>query len=165
MRHLLVGVVFLFASLTSPLVGQGHDESHGKTLAGLSSVRVLVGSIFADSDQARQDGMPFDQLQTDVELKLRQAGIAVVTAPSAPAFIVNVMSLKNSAGVYAVTITAEVFQWVSLVRRPAVMVWAPTWSTPIDLGTSPKDLSYVRDVVKDLTDRFINAYLAANPRR
>jgi len=43
---------------------------------------------------------------------------------------------------------------------------ATTWSATGIIGTvGSQKLGSVRDDVRDLTDQFINAYLAANPKR
>ena len=47
-----------------------------KTLVGLSGVYVLVETI---EDDVERDGLSRAQIQTDMELKLREAGIPVLT--------------------------------------------------------------------------------------
>ena len=45
-------------------------------------------------------------------------------------------------------------------------VLAPTWSAAGVIGTvGYQKLGSLREDVRDLTDQFINAYLAANPKR
>ncbi len=72
----LAVLALLSATLVSPLVGQEDDESARKTLAGLTRIYVVVEHI---PDEAQRDGLDTTQIQTDVELKLRQAGITVLT--------------------------------------------------------------------------------------
>jgi len=170
MKTALAGLLFLSVTAVSPLLGQGDDESTRKTLAGLHGVRVVVR--MSDSDETRTPGLSQSQLQTDVEIKLRQAGITVLSqqeAPSGPTLgvnvsLLNVSSPTNPLGIYAVSLTVELHQWVRLTRNPSVTVWVSTWSTTGQFGTTAH-LSSVRDIVRDMTDQFINAYLAANPKR
>src|SRR5690349_16556496 len=104
MKTVLAALVLLFATGTSPLVGQGDNEYTRKTLAGLTGVYVSVENI---PDEAQHDGLDTTRIRTDVELKLRQAGITVLTRPewlstaAAPYLYVNVQAIKNPTHLYA----------------------------------------------------------------
>jgi len=169
-KTVLAALALLFsAGGLAPLLGQGDDESTRMTLAGVRGVRVVVQ--VSDSDEVRKDGLIQSQLQTDVELKLRQAGITVLSQQEAhigPWLSVTVSTLnvssRTSTGMYAVCMTAELHQWVTLTRNPPVRVWVSTWSARGQFGATAH-LSSVRDLIRDMTDQFINAYLAANPKR
>ena len=169
MKTALAGLALLSVTAVSPLLGQGDDESTRKTLAGLHRVRVVVQ--LSDSAEVQKDGLSQSQLQTDVEVKLRQTGIIVLSqqeAQSGPWLNVIVSTLNvsstNTMGMYAVSVSAELHQWVTLARNPSVRVWVSTWSTTGQFGTTAH-LSSVRDIIRDMTDQFINAYLAVNPKR
>jgi len=169
MKRALAGLVFLSVTAVSSLLGQGDDESTRKTLAGLHRVRVVVQ--LSDSADVQKDGLSQSQLQTDVEVKLRQTGIIVLgqqEAQSGPWLNVIVSTLNvssaNAMGMYAVSVSAELHQWVTLARNPSVRVWVSTWSATGQFGTTAH-LSSVRDIIRDMTDQFINAYLAENPKR
>ena len=169
MKAVLAALALLSASVLSPLVGQGHDEASRATLVGLTGVYVLVENI---PDEAQRDGLDTTQIRTDVELKLRQAGITVLTqqeglsTAAAPYLYVNVQVLKNPAKFYAFSADVELRQRVTLVHDPSMSVLATTWSATGTIGTvGSQKLASVREVVRDLTDQFINAYLAANPKR
>src|SRR5882762_6955521 len=169
MKTVLPAFAFLSAIMTSRLVGQEDSEASRRTLAGLKGVYVLIEKI---SDDAQRDGLTEDQIRTDVELKLRQTGITVlslqesVTRAGAPHLYVRVSTLKNSAEpFYAYNAAVELDQDVKLIRNPSVTSDVATWSTTM-LGTvGSGNLRHLREVVRDLTDQFINAYLAANPKR
>ena len=138
-----------------------------QTLAGLRGVSVLVERI---SDAAQRDGLLADQIQTDVEVKLRQAGIPVLTSAESstdsPYLYVNPQLFKNTVGLYVYNLEVRLDQAVSLRRQPSISTTAPTWSATAQYGTvAPAALGSVRDRIRDLTDQFINAYLAANPKR
>jgi len=142
------------------------------TLKGLRGVYVAVKRL---DPEAERDGLFKASLQTDVELKLRQSGIRVLTqeelfaAPGKPLLYVNVHLLPNSdppsIGLYAYAIIVELYQEVRLQRDGSVVVPAATWRAPRVVGTvGASKLAGIRGTVKDLTDQFINAYLAANPK-
>ena len=169
MKAVLAALALLSASVLSPLVGQGHDEASRATLVGLTGVYVLVENI---PDEAQRDGLDTTQIRTDVELKLRQAGITVLTrqewlsTAAAPYLYVNVQAIKSRANVYAFSANVELLQRVTLVRNPAMSIPATTWSaTGIIGGVGSQKVGSVREHVRDRTDQFINAYLAANPKR
>ena len=100
MKTVLGALALLSATLVSPLVGQGDDEYTRKTLAGLTGLYVSVEHI---PDEVQRDGLDTTQILTDVELKLRQAGITVLarqewlSTAAAPYLYVNVQAIKNPA--------------------------------------------------------------------
>ena len=168
MKTVLAVLALLSATLVSPLVGQEDDEYTRKTLAGLT-MYVLVEHI---PDEAERDGLDTTQIRTDVELKLRQAGISVLTheewlsTAAAPYLYVNVQVFKNPANFYAYSANVELRQRVTLVHSPSTSALATTWSAHGTIGTvGSQKVGSVREDVRDLTDQFINAYLAANPKR
>ena len=168
MKTALAAMALLCPAVVSPLVGQGDEEYTRKTLAGLKDVYVVVEPI---KDEAERAGLRRDQVTTDVELKLRQASITVLgehaTFPAGTALLyVNVHAFESPGlDLYAYSVEVQVHQQVRLIRDPTVTVLTATWSTG-SLGLAgPAYLSSVRDVVRDQTDQFINAYLAANPKR
>jgi hypothetical protein len=169
MKTVLAAVALLAAAVASPLLGQGDNEDTRKTLAGLNGVYIYVEEI---KDEVQRDGLSQSQTQTDVELRLRQAGITVLTREhylsmtGTGVLYVNVNALKNSPDLYTYTADVEVQlrQPVRLIRTPSVTVFAtPTWSVAV--LSAGATVSSIRDHVRDATDRFINAYLAANPKR
>ena len=169
MKTVLAALAFLSAGVVSPLVGQGDNEYTRKTLAGLTGLYVSVEQI---PDEMQRDGLDTTQILTDVELKLRQAGITVLTrqewlsTAAAPYLYVNVQAIKNPANFYAFSVDVQLRQRVTLVHDPAVLILATTWSATGVIGTvGSKKLRSLREAVRDLTDQFINAYLAANPKR
>jgi len=139
------------------------------TLAGLTGVGVVVEAMDPD---AEKDGLTTSTLRTEVELKLRQAGIRVLTeaeravAPGSPFLYLRVATMKSDGvGVYIYNITLELVQEVRLTRNPAITMLATTWRVGGFLGIiQHRNLSQVRESVRDVMDQFLNAYLAANPK-
>jgi hypothetical protein len=169
MKTVLAALSLLSAAAVSPLVGQGDDEASRATLVGLTGVYVFVERI---DDEAQRDGLDTLQVRTDVEVKLRQAGIGVlserewVSTAGVPSLYVNIQTVKNEQSVYAFSARIELRQGVTLIRQPSLRRLVTTWSTPGYIGTvGSQKLATLRDDVRDLTDQFINAYLAANPKR
>jgi hypothetical protein len=121
---------------------------------------VVVENLKPDVER---DGLNASTLQTDVELKLRQAGIRVEETTAY--LYVRVTTLKREA-MYAYSMTANLSQHVVLVRDPAISANAVTWNALGGIGmVGSARLSVIRDYVRDVVDEFVNAYLAANPKR
>ena len=167
-RSWLMAVLALAVGLVAPAVAQDF-EGERATLAGLTGVRVVVEGMNLD---AEKDGLAESTLQTDVELKLRQAGIRVLTReegfadPGFPHLYLNVGTLRIRTGFYVYCIRLELKQRVVLIRNLAITSLGVTWQARGIVGSVGADrLHTVRDDVRDQVDQFLNAYLAANPKR
>src|ERR1051326_4291773 len=116
MKKLLVTLALLFLAVVSPLVGQADDETSRATLVGLPGVYVLVETV---ADEAQRDGLDTLQVRTDVEVKLRQAGIRVLSkeewlsTAGAPYLYVNIQTAKNNLRLYAVSVSIDLRQDVT----------------------------------------------------
>ncbi len=143
-----------------------------RSLTGLKAVQVMVEDLHPD---AERDGLHRTTIQTDVELKLRQAGIKVLTeaeslaSPGMPYLYINVGTLppETQRGLYAYSIAVRLQQNARLERDPRILVAsAATWSAPVQFGTvGTTNLQQLRGTVKDLVDQFINAWLSVNPKQ
>jgi hypothetical protein len=144
---------------------------HWKTLAGVPSVYILVEEL---PDELQQAGLSRATLQTDAELRLCAAGIRVATEQEglsllgSPLLYVKVQGGRNitTTGIhlgYVAAVVLQFFQDVRLDRDPSIRVEAPTWSA-MQTITGPT-VEVIRQSVRDLADRFANAYLMANPKR
>lgn len=162
----ILAVLWSLIGLPGPESWALDTESARATLKGLSGVRVLI-DLTPDAERA---GLTMVQLQTDVELRLRQAGIAVLTkeewhsSPGQPWLWVQVTTLRTATGLSAYHIGVELNQNVFLERNSSPSD-ASTWSTAGITGiVGAAKFPTLRDDVKDEVDRFINAYLSVNPR-
>ena len=132
------------------------------TLKGLKAVNLTVERI---DPEAEKDGLTKSQLQTDVESRLRQAGISVDHL-SDEYLYVDVNTLKGERGVYSYSVHVEFHQSVMLVRDPKIIYYgAATWSVGRMGTVGSGHLREVREDVAALVDQFINAYLEQNPRQ
>ncbi len=161
----------MFLGLFASVVSAGNTESERATLRGLEGVDVVVEDIRND---AERDGLTKDAVQTDVELRLRQAGIRVLTreerlnTPGQPWLYVKVFTVTRSGGLCAYnSIDVEFWQSVRLDRDSSLFWGADQkkWSTPRIVGTAEGgNLRDVRETLRDKVDQFINAYLSVNPK-
>lgn len=141
-----------------------------KTLPG---VRVTVERFRSAAEEAGFDKQVF---QTDVELKLRMAGISVLEADDLeqPWLYLNVNVLHRETGQRAAfNIDLELMQAVILRSQLSTnledstertlgraTVYTPTWTSGV-LGAGT--VADARNAAKDLVDKFVNDWLTVNP--
>ncbi len=169
--------VLVLALLNFPVaIGSQDTVETRASLRGLPGVQVLVEPV---GDDAERDGLHRTDLQRDVELKLRLAGIRVLSeremleSEAQPTLYVVVTALRRNLGpvplgtttrgVYAYNIGISVRQAVTLANGD-VSVFASTWDVGGVGATNADQVAEVRDLVKDRVDAFINAWLSANPK-
>jgi len=164
---LVLGFVMVFTlAKWGPFVFAEDDKF---SLRGLKGAYVLVEDLRPEIERG---GLSKTQIQTDVELKLRMAGIVVLSreefydALGRPYLYVNVTALKDikDRG-YAYYVSVKLQQEVYLVRTPLDFTKydAVTWEVG-NVATSP-NIREIRADVKDQVDIFINAYLSVNPAK
>jgi hypothetical protein len=160
-------LVLLLWLTGSPASAMDDNESSRRSLKGLRGVSVMTTSVRPEFER---DGLSRSTIQTDAELKLRQAGIAVVPAASGGAMLyvrVNAIQSDKVPGVYAFSVDVQFIQVGALVRDQEVPGLMVTWSTSpvIAMVGGARFAASIRDEVRDQVDGFVNAYLAANPKR
>jgi hypothetical protein len=113
-------------------------------------------------------GLTEAAIQADAELKLRLAGIRVLTRNESDATLyLDAQVYHTELAVWGYEVSVEVLQDVQLIRDPAIVIpGATTWELGSVGGAGrPANIpEMVRNALKDLVDRFINAYLAMNPK-
>lgn len=140
------------------------DPEQG-ALRGIHQVAILVENIREDGLAA---GFDPDRYASDVELKLRLAGIKVIDPEQAraagmPVLYVSVQPMKYSRGAFAVATRLELIDDAMLSRNPMAPVLAVTWHKGFVGVLGVERVDSQREVVRELADEFVTAYLAANP--
>ena len=136
---------------------------------GLDGVRVLTEDVRED---AKRDGLRPDDIQTQIELRLRTLGIRVLSMQGGsvgtwPCLYVNVNTLKTNYG-YAASISVAFQETVKQNRPPYGLVYGATlWEERLiqACGGRVDFAKYTKEGVLELVDRFANEYLAANPKK
>jgi hypothetical protein len=137
-------------------------------LKGVKGLYVQVDSLPFDVEHR---GLTRAEVQRDVELRLRKAGVPVLNReqamdnPNAPRLHVRILTTKiHNAPLYAYCIVMNFGQAATLAREPGISVDAITWNKT-GLGTiKTKKVDDMRKVIAEITDEFLNAYLSENPR-
>lgn len=152
-----LGIAALLAS-TGVCWAAADDE----TLKGITSIKVFVEGV-DPADKPR--GLTRGQLQTDVESRLRKAGIAV-SVDATEYLYVNVNTLQSRQRLTSFSVVVMVRQPAYLIRDASITAPAAiTWWKGTDGITVANNLSGVRDAVGDLVAQFISAYRKQNPTR
>jgi hypothetical protein len=149
----------------------GHDNYAGSSLRGIPGVYVAVQPL---APEIEKNGLTAAQLRSDTELRLRTAGIGVLSreewskTKGGPVCYVEVdvvndilLSQVLKSDLYAYTITVELNQDVILLRDTSIQALSPTWSSSY-LGIT-NSLPRIRDKVRDMVEEFVGAYLVVNP--
>lgn len=156
LRWLQIVVTLSFAFAALPLKADGSKDS-------LKGIKEVFVGVLAEA-HTDTDGM-LSPIQTDVELRLRKAGVAVSDGSSVPqAYLFVLISSVKKAGIYAYNCRVELKQDV-VTRSNRFSMLAPTWSDSSN-GMVGRDnmVKEIRDVVGDLVDKFLNDFLSVNPK-
>ena len=160
-------IIFVVIFLSASICSAQDDEFARRTLKGLTGVKIVIGDLFP---VLKEGGLTEDQIRTDVELKLRMAGIRVLSNeewPSGllPYLYVRVYGSKSEIGFVAINIYIGLKQDIILTRNPLISSEAFTWSTEYTGHVGVKKITIIRESIKDLVDEFLNAYLSVNPKK
>ena len=162
--------VLLFTLLISRgavMVNAQDTELTRATLKGLKGLYVVIEDLRPEVEQA---GLTKSAIQTDVELKLRQAGISVLSReqwlnePGWPYLYVNVNVNPRSDYSWPYNILLELKQRVILSRDPTIDLNTTTWSVHAVGAYFKANIRDLRNDIKDNVDLFINTYVSVNPK-
>ena len=154
-------VILAISTCAFAHIKQGEEE----VLQGLEAVYVRVERLRAEVEQ---DGLFGSTLQSDAELKLRLAGIRVLSEeqwtenPDVPYLYLFVDVFKHSEG-YIYRIQVSLREPVMIVRKRTKTI-ATTLRIRDELGIT-EYLSEIREEAQDLVDEFIKAWQNANRKK
>ena len=166
---LCVAVAWAIAAFVSPTLALD-SEPNRQTLRGLQGVKVLIEDLGSDIERL---GLIKNQLQMDLEAKLRKAGIKVLTqeecykTPGEPYLYLNINVNTGKLGdeKYSYSIDIGVIQNVLLQRDPRMKSYSVTWSTG-GVGTIEKEfVGRLQESVDELVKIFVNAFFSVNPKK
>ena len=155
--------------------GRSYSLSCIASLKGLEGVEVLVEELKSELENFNITAI---QIQSDVEAKLHEAGIKVLTKEEnekvqshrKPYLYLRINSYKPPWGreVVAFNMDMALNQQVVLSGDHKVFekaFYAPTWYSSVVGIVGWKNLSTVRESANALTDKFIEAYLSVNSKK
>jgi hypothetical protein len=169
---LVFAVAFFIPSFFAP--ANSFSLGCGACLKELEGVEVLVEEVKAELENYNLTAI---QIQTDVEARLREAEIKVLSKeenekiqPLRKPYLyvkINSHKLPWKREVVAYSIEIALKQLVLLPHPPKSArkpFYAPTWYENIVGAATPKDFPEIRDGVHQITDKFIKAYQNVNPK-
>ena len=136
-------------------------------LVGLKGVSVLVDDM---NPEAERLGLTKAQIQTDVESRLRKAGIRVLTEkesaemPGMHYLIVRVNTYIRSGSAFC-SFSIRVLVRETVTIETGFSTVGTIWNTEGIGSVETDNIRKIRDSVDGMVDRFINDYLAANPKK
>jgi hypothetical protein len=155
----------LLAVTGGPARAQSDTDLSRATLRGVAGVAVVIENLKQD---AQLDGLHQADIQADVELELRRAGIRVLTdtesayAAAQPWLYVDVNTVKRD-GEYLFAVGVHLNQSVTLASGERA--FAATWQISFVGSVGAANLPQVRGEVTGTVRKFVGAWLAANPKR
>ncbi len=137
-----------------------------KALVGLKGLKVINPTIEPELERL---GLSRDQIKTDVESRLGKAGVRILTreewvkTPGRAGFSVEIIcSNIPETGIFVYGINMNLFEEVTVARGFSAV--GSIWNLGTAGGVEKTKIGQVREVLGDLVDKFINDYLAANPK-
>lgn len=147
--------------------------SNMESLKGLKGIEVLIEELNPELENLN---LTMIQMQSEVESKLRKAGVPVLSKeenekiqPLRKPYLyirINSSKLSSRRESIAYNIGIALNQQVTLRGQADATkcFFAPTWYTSVVGAAGRKNVQEILDAVQDLTDKFIDAYLKANPK-
>ena len=165
MRKIKMFVMFVLflGSLALPDQLFAQTDAAVKTLAGFDTLKVEVEQLAPDLQKA---GITKEQIQTDIETRLKGAGLKITksseTVNPYVVLFVSVNSIDNGVGGFAVSVTSSLNQLIVLDRNKSVASVAGTWESRSIISVIKEKVQAIRNFVDTQVDLFINAYRKAN---
>ncbi len=168
-RKLSTAAAFLLALLFSASRSEA-QTSDRESLRGLDGVGVIYK---INLDKLNQLGLSPPQFANDVTLRLRKAGIRVFEgeeenqAKGNSHLVAEIHTINFDKNTIAFHISIYVYQLVYLARvKTDSPLYLTTWNNSGIIGVTPATQSReaLRSALGDAIDKFINDYLAVNPR-
>jgi len=134
-----------------------------KTLQGFDTLKVEIERLAPDLEKA---GLKTEEIQTDVETKLRQAGFKIRNSGEANnpyvVLYIGVSSIDNGVGGFAVSVTSSLNQLIILDRNKTVASVASTWESRSIVSVIKEKVQAIRSFVNGQIDLFVSAHRRAN---
>jgi len=166
---LIVGSISLLIASISGRAAQPAPIPERDSLRGLVGVEVRVEPIAIEIEEL---GLPTDKLQNEVQQRLQEAGINLLTererlASSAGGLLdIHVDALHDRIGRFFYTIDLSLMRPVRLKGLDPPDASAVTWMKLGEVGSIADDnVTYLQEQVLRKVDHFIKDYRAANPTR
>ena len=159
-------ILLLMGFLLIVVVTVTHATGERDNLKGLKGVFMVIDPLSPDLEKR---GVSRDELQRRLVVKLREAGIGILsvknasTTPGQPILQLKVASVKNTTG-HGFLIQLWMNEKVMFERDKNRIVHGITWIQTTIAFDGELQSRGVYDSVDEVLNEFINDYLAANPK-
>lgn len=143
---------------------QNSSENQTQSLADISALQVTVAALTQD---AITDGLRVDELTVDTELKLRSAGIKV--DDESASYVYVLVSYRKSLAPQGWDI-GYFGDIIVTLQQPVMLIasgekgYGATWMEHVAFNGLPGEgAEFVRTTLRNMMDKFVSDYLAANP--
>lgn len=159
------------AVCSAVMLAVGTSERLTEKQWSLTGIKVLCVSIQGVTEELKRIGLSAEQIEKDVEEKLKEIGIKVVLEEEAeklagkPSLYVNISAHKRErVAAFMFHVDVGVLQEVGLVRDPKIQIMSITWIKG-RTGECPSRgfVKATREAVGYLMDEFCKDYRRANP--
>ena len=157
-------LILLFTVIIGTPASGADSELTRQTIKGLEGVNVIVEDIQPNIQKyAQKAGITKEQIQKDVETKLRLNRIKILTknewlkTPGKPSLYVNINTHETEKYLYAYDVRLELKQIVSLEANPSIKAFASTWSINLTGMANIGTLAVIKNALDGLLGRFIDA--------
>jgi len=161
--------LLLLGSPASTVFGQ---KAAQEILAGLTTAHVRI--LYFEDGSARESGQERNQLASDLERALADAGLKLVSRDeferlvSSRGYPIGLLDLEVRTNkisgvdfkIYFVSLKLQQLCYVA--RKPVLRFMASTWDGT-DAGTAD-DFNAVKTRVKEVVNRFVSDYKSENPK-
>lgn len=141
-----------------------------RTLHGLDAVGLVIENVHPDAERR---GVSKATLEKDIALRLEQAGVRVLAngqeegVPGRPLLRLQVaITPLDDLPLYNATVTLQLRQSACLTRNLIICETVTTWEDAgVTHAVGVSRLASVQQDVRDMIDRFLDAYRAENPKQ
>ncbi|MEN6317420.1 MAG: hypothetical protein ABFD82_01505 [Syntrophaceae bacterium] len=145
------------------------SESTRQTLKKIQGVMVITEELQPNLTKYVKKNIPSkDVLQMAVELRLKKAGVKVLTydewmkSPGRPILYVNINTHEHEKYWFVYNVSLDLQQVVFLESNPKSRALASTWSINVTGITNIGSLGAIQYNILYLVDQFIGAYKLVN---
>ena len=163
-------ILFFVMGLDEPGFAEDSNISRA-SLAGMLGVQIVVEETQQNLQRnTGKSGYTAWQIQRDVEARLRDRGIRVVSGgdwmkvPGRPVLYININTHETEKYWYAYDVKLELRQIVYLEANPKTETLANTWSINMTGIANIGNLDIIKSDTMVLVERFVNAYKSVNTK-
>lgn len=187
----LLGIISVTSSCSEPnvkipnekiedILNYGYGSSGGHipklsadryvALSGLKTIQLLVTSLY---EEGKEVGLSREEVTNEVRLELEKTKLTIVgdcttvQNEDIPILMLKLFGFTHpKSSSYTFSCELMLIEKASTKRNPNITHFAKIWWLPAIIGRTSKDqlTEQIKVIVKSQMNKFVNDYLAANPK-